>query len=469
MIRPVHAFLLPTLCAAAVAQNTGYVFSTSQTETTASGSGGTVLQTLRPNEVAAVEFFPCPVISAEKWSPRTCYNTMAGDDDADGAYDNAAMFGSIDALCDVLSPVLCPTPRSVYWSPSVAMFTNISGAPGLRPGDTARIVRNGSGDGQVEHFLTAEQVQTALGMPVSPVVVDVDAICADPSFGIFLSLDQTHAVNCTCGTVIVQDGDLIAIPPGAITWTLDLRVAAVVPGSAVVCYTEAQMDLMVASSGIKNRFGACLTQIQDLEALDIDYSGPVTSAGQCTTGFVTTPALVFSGELMTGCGLCTTAGGGQIWTGGCGPMGAQCGTVFATLGNQLGLQPTSAVVGVASYVSAFSLSHPSRFTLEPQLHTVTLPTAISVDLYTPVFPTIVFAAIVPPTVAPSLGLFPNCYFPDIYILPWAWSSAFVGPGFTSVTTPVIPSGPPAKAVFQAAALNTAGQVILSTPASVDIN
>ena len=76
----------PTLLLAvtsAAAQNS-ILFSTDQTEQTASTSGGTVLQTVRPNEVAYLEFAPCPVISAEKWAPVTCYQTMAGNEEKHG-------------------------------------------------------------------------------------------------------------------------------------------------------------------------------------------------------------------------------------------------------------------------------------------------------------------------------------------------------------------------------------------------
>ncbi len=458
--------VLPFCVASALAQNQGFVFTTSQTETTASGSGGTVLQTLRPNEVGCVEFVPCPVISAEKWAPLTCYNTMAGDDDSNGMYYSPAMFGSIDALCDVLSPVACATPRSVFYSPSVAIGTNISGGPGLRPGDTGRIIRQGSLDGQVEYFLRAEDVQLALGMPISPVVVDVDAIAADPGYGVFLSLDQTHTVSISCGITTVRDGDVICIPTAAITWSADNRVLAVVPGSAIVVYTEAQMDAMVANAGIVDRTGTCLTQIQDLESLDIDWTGPVTAAGQCTSGFANVPTLIFSGELMTGCGLCTTKAGGQIYSGGCGPVGSSCSSGLATLGYQMGLQPPSSFLGVPSYVNALSTTFVNRFVAEPQQHVVTTPTTISIDLYVPNPWSIVFAKIVVPTVAPSVSL-PNCFFPDVYIVPWVWSSAFTGPSWQTVTTPVV-TFPGIKAVFQAAAIDSSGQIILSTPASVDI-
>ncbi len=457
------------LAATALAQSPGYLFTTSQTETTLSGSAGTVLQTLRQNEVASLDFVPCPFISAEKWAPLTCFNTMAGNDDADLFYYEANMFGAIDALCDVPSPIGCASARSVFYSPSVALGSTISGPPGLRPGDTGRIVRNGSGDGQVEYFLKAEDLQLALGMPISPIVVDVDAIAADPGYGVFFSVDGTHVVNAQCGVTQILDGDLWMIDAASITWTFDFRVQSVVPGSAFRVFTEAQMDAMVATAGITDRFGACQTVIQDLESLDIDYSQPIMAVPSCTGVVMFVPTLVFSGELMTGCGLCDTGAGGQIHQGTCTRLGNACGSSLATLGNQLGLQPTSSTVGVPSYVNALTSSFVSRFVVEPQQHVVNAPVAISLDLYTPPVTTfsILFANIVPPTVAPSLSL-PNCFFPDIYILPWVWSSNFNAPGFQTVTTPIVPFIPGGyKAVFQAGAL-VGSQIILSTPATVDV-
>ena len=62
------------------------LFTVSQPQQTISGSAGTVLQNLAVNEVALVDFFPCPVTSAEKWGPLTCYQTMAGDTNGDGLF-----------------------------------------------------------------------------------------------------------------------------------------------------------------------------------------------------------------------------------------------------------------------------------------------------------------------------------------------------------------------------------------------
>jgi hypothetical protein len=450
-------------CAAVRAQSFGYVFTTSQTESTLSGSGGTVLQTLRPNEVASVEFTPCPVISAEKWAPVTCYNTMAGDDDNNGFYYNPTMFGSIDALCDIISPVACSNQRTVYYSPSVALGTNVSAPLQLRPGDTGRIIHTGTLDGKIQYFLRAEEVQIALGMPSSPIVVDVDAIAADPGYGVFFSLNATHTVNTTCGVTQVLDGDLLAIPTWAITWTSDFRVASVLPGSAQVVYTEAQMDTMVQNAGIVDRFGVCITQIQDLEALDIDWGGPVSTFVTCPGTIMSVPTLVFSGSLMTGCGLCTTQGGGQIHFAGCGPLASSCGTPLPTLGNQMGLLPPNAALGVPSYVNALTSTFINRYVIEPQVHSLTAPTTVSIDTYSPGPLNWVFVALAPPVVAPSVTI-PTCFFPEAYPVNWVW---FANPpqGFASFTTPQI--NIPVKLVWQGITFLTSG-IELSTPASIDI-
>jgi hypothetical protein len=388
---------------------------------------------------------------------------MAGDEDGSTIYHNPTMLGSIDALLEMINPVACSNQRQMFFSPSVAMGTFVSGAVQLRPGDTGRIVRIGTLEGQVEYFLRAEDVQIALGMPPTPVQVDVDAIAADPGLGVFFSVDGTHTVNTTCSVTQVQDGDLIAIPPWAITWTWDLRVASVIPGSAEVVYTEAQMDALVANAAMLDRFGVCISQIVDLDALEIDYTGPQTVQVTCPGTALQVPTFVFSGESMTGCGLASTQNLGQIHVVGCGPMATACGTPPATLGNQLGLQPTSATVGVPSYVNALQSIFVNRFVIEPQQHVVFQPTTVSIDVYSPGPWNWIFVAIAPPVVAPSLTI-PTCFFPDAYPVNWVWF-ANPGAGFQSFTTPTI--SVPVKLVWQGLTFLTSG-IELSTPATVDV-
>ncbi|MBK8097476.1 MAG: hypothetical protein IPK26_10230 [Planctomycetes bacterium] len=453
-----------TLLDAASAQGLPFLFTTSQTEQTMSGSGGTVLATLRPNEVARVEFSPCPVVSAEKWGPGTCYHTMAGDENANSMYFNPTLFGAIDALVDIPSPVGLPSQRTVFWSPSAAMGNAISLLP-FRPGDTARIVRNSSGDGQVEYFLRAEDLQIAMGLPPTPIVVDVDAIAADPSYGVFFSLDGTHGANLMCGPQVVQDGDVLVIPASAITWTWDLRVQAVTPNSVSVLYTEAQMNLMVQSAQVTNRNGVCVTAIQDLEALDIDYAGSVTTVIPCPGAILTAPALIFSGELLTGCSLLTTDLGGSILNRGCGSIGRGCGG-GPTFGFELGLRPTSTTQGVPSFVNALTTSWTHLFVIEPVQHVIPALTPVVMHVNTPSPLTWLFCSFAPTgpgAIAPSTP-FPNMHFPDLYINTPLWWGGPFGPGFVSVPSPPIPW--PCKLVWQAVALGSG--VELSTPAMVDV-
>lgn len=458
----------PLLAGLAAAQGPQFLFSTSGPEQTLSGSAGTVLRNLLPNEVVSVGFSPCPVISAEKWCPRTCYHTMAGDEDGDTNYWEPTLFGNVDALLAVPSPVgFGDNQRTVYWSPSIDMNVGVSGLPGLRRGDVGRIVRIAGNDGQVEHFIRAEHIQQALGMPITPIVVDVDAIAMDFGSGIFFSLDQDHIVNTGCNVTFVRDGDLIAIPAWAITWTTDMRVAAVVPGSAEVIFTEAQMDLMVQNAAVTDRNGACVNQIVDLEALEIDWSGPVIVIPGCT-GLVTfVPSFLFTGETLTGASVLTTAGGGTIFNAGCGPLGTTCGN-GPTFGFQMGLQPPSTIQGVASYVDALTWSWHCRFVFEPKQHVIAVNTPAVIDIASPGPLTWVFVGFAPwfpNAVAQSFPFPPNPCFPDVYNVFNIGLTGTAG-GFGTYVSPPIPW--PVKLLWQGVAIDPNNQIVISTPATVEV-
>ena len=165
---PLAAF---AIAAATAAQGRNGLIAFSQPEFTLSGSGGTSLQQLRPNETAVLAWgttAACAGLSAEKWAPRAVYSTMAGDDNADGLINNATLFGSVDALVATVAPnpIGWQNQRSVFWSVSAPMGNAVSASP-FRPGDVARIVRDAGGmDGQVEYFMTREQFNTALAFAV---------------------------------------------------------------------------------------------------------------------------------------------------------------------------------------------------------------------------------------------------------------------------------------------------------------
>jgi hypothetical protein len=470
-------FVAPALAGAALAQNQGDLLVTySQPEATISGSGGTVLQNLRPNEIALLEYStsPCPT-SAEKWLPRTAAHVMAGDENADGTYFNPGIFGRIDAL---LSTSMTGTPvggpanqRTVFWSVSAPMGNNVSATP-FRPGDVARIVRIGLGDGQVQHFMRQEHFNQALGLPVAT-PIDVDAIAWSPNFGVFFSLDQDVVANTVCGPALLRDGDVLCVPPWALTYTPDMRVNTVAPMSVVVAYTEAQMDAMTVNAQVNDRFGVCLNNVVDVEGLEIDLFGPVIGVPTTCGVAIQVPTLIYSCETGTGASLLTTQFGGQIFMTPCGPAGTPCGG-GPTWGPQLGVRAPTAV-GVPSFVNAVSFTRTCRHVLEPQQHVLNVFPAgapagsTMIDYGSPFAFNLALIELAPPVVPPSFPAFPFSLlcFPDLYapsVIIHAWP--LPGP-WGSFPMIAIPPNWQGKVIYQNVGFGGSG-FELSTPTVIDV-
>ena len=471
--------LLLTLAAAAVAQGGDFLVTYSQPQQTLSGSGGTVLAQIRPNEVAQLDWLtgPCSNLSAEKWAPRTLFHTMAGDENGDGTHFNPTLFGPIDALVATFNTAGggLDNQRTVFWSPSVAMGSNVSGVPSLRPGDVGRIVRSGGLDGQVEYFMRQEQFNQALGLPLTT-PIDVDAIAFSPQFGVFFSLDQDVIANTVCGPVSIRDGAVIGIAQSSLTYTADLRIATVLPGSAIQVYSELQIDAMVFNAQITDRFGACVPLATDLEALDLDFAGAVVPVSGCASQppiFV--PNLIFTTETLTGAGVLNTAGGGSIHVGTCTPLGRSCGS-GPTLGMQMGIQPVSGNIGAPSYVNALCSVRSNRYVLEPQQHVLNVfPLgapfgSTMIDIGSPFFFNFIFIELVSPFVPASIPGFPlPQFFPDIYIPSINFYLTATAPGgFGSFPMPAIPPLFTGKVLFQGVVLTTAGTFELSAPTVIDV-
>lgn len=474
-----RAILLATtsLLATAAAQAPDMLVTYSQPEATVSGSGGTVMQKLLPNEIAHLEWSngPCAWPSAEKWAPRTSFDTMAGDEDGDGTFFEPTLFGRIDALCVpfVMAPGNATTNgRNVFWSPEQTMGTVISGAPSLRPGDVGRIVRIGLADGQVEYFMRQEEFNTALGLPLN-FPLDVDAVCFQPGLGVYFSVDQDVPGMTFCGPTFFRDGDLLCVPDWAITWTPDFRVAAVLPNSAAVVYSEAVIDLMVANAGVADHLGNCVNTSFDLESLDFDWNGTVGVQFPCPGAMVQAPDFVFSVETTTGAALLTTIGFGSIYNHLCGPAATPC--PGQTWGPQMGVQATSSTVGATSYVNALAFARTYTHVLEPKQATMFVPGgapagANAIDYNTPWPVNFVFVELVSPTVPASQPAWPfsQLCFPDTYI-PNLILWTVVPNQFGSIPLfPIPPALPPTKLLIQSVGIGGSG-FELSTPAVVDIN
>lgn len=318
-----------------------------------------------------------------------------------------------------------------------------------------------------------EQFNQALGLPLNT-AIDVDAICFQPGMGVYFSLDQDVPANTFCGPMLIQDGAIACVPDWAITWTPDFRVAAVLPNSAAVVYTEPQVDAMVIAAAVSNRFGACITQAIDLEGLEFDWSQPANFSFPCPGTVIQAPHFLFTVETGTGASVLTTVGGGAIHVHLCGPAGTPCGA-GPTFGPQMGIQPTSATTGAPSYVNALMSTWTTRFVTEPQTPVVTAPGgapfgATQINYRSPYALNIAFIELVPPTVPGSLPAFPFSLlcFPDIYVpnlIPHAWPLAGQWGSFGMAAIPPAFSG---KVLFQMVGFGGSG-LELSTPTVIDVN
>lgn len=461
------------LCATATAQLPSYMTTFSQPENSASGSGGTVLGQLLPNEITVLEFNSACLRSSEKWLPRTATHTMAGDENADGMFFNPGILGGIDALLTVatfVAPSVIQNQRTVYYSPEVAMGTNISGSPGLRPGDIGRINRIGAADGQIEYFITQEQLNNALGLPPA-YPINIDAACFQPNFGLFFSVDVDVPAMTVCGPTLIRDGDILCLPGGSMGYTGMLTVATTTLNSAVRVYTENQMDVMTANAMVADRFGGCVTSVIDIESLEMDLTGPTTTITPCAGYTIPVPTLVYSCEGGTGASLLETSSGGSIHNTVCGPAGVSCTTGNPTMGPQMGIRPASLTVGAPSWINALCVGRGCRHVLEPQSPVVSGPAppgATMIDSHTPFVLGLILVELVSPVVpssAPAFPFSPTC-FPDLYapsIFPWV----VVGPGYDSFPMVGIPAAFTGKVLFQNVGFG-AGVFELSTPAVIDI-
>lgn len=450
-----------------LAQGGDLLYTTATLEQTLSGSGGTVLQTIHPNDIVGLPAFPCPRM-AEKWAPRNAFMTMAGDEDGDDVYFEPSLLGRINALLNTtMFTGTIGNQRNVWYSPSISMGTAVSGGPGLRTGDIGRIVRNTAGDGRVEYFIRQEAINNALGLPIAT-VIDVDAAAFSPNHGLFLSLASDILCTPCGGPVLLRDGDVFCIPPSAYALSAMMTIGATAPNSAVVVYTEAQMDAFVANATVANRFGTCVTTAIDTTALEIDVSTATSIVlPGCTGTPVIVPTLLFSTEALTGGAILTTAFGGQIHTSSCGPMGTTCG-FGPTLGVQIGLRPPSAALGIPSFVNALAWSRVFTYTAESQVPQIPLGTPARIDFNTPglanwVFMT--FAPSGPAAVAPSAAFVWGLLgYPDYYPLPNFMGT--VPGGFATYVSPPIPFV--CDLIFQGVTITSSGLIEASTPTMVEV-
>ncbi|MEC7584911.1 MAG: hypothetical protein VYE77_11385 [Planctomycetota bacterium] len=433
--------------------------------------GSFFLQQVEPNEIIRLRWHPGPDKS-EKWAPRPMFHAQAGDEDGDDNYWNPALFGQIDAL---LSPTWGggPTnPRDTFFSPSVPMGTSVSLGQGLRPGDVGRIRKLSGLDGKVEYFITAEQIQLSLGIGPAPAFVNVDAIAYEPNIGVMFSLEDDTPTGLPTGPGLVQDGDVLLIPPGALSLSSSGTISAVVPGSAVLAYSEADMDALVANATVSNNVGMCVDKIRDTDALDIDLMLPPASVVPSLFGLLPVPHVMFAGESLKGGAILDSQFGGQIRGHRGGPLGNHC-AIGATMGRHLGLQ--HGFFGVDCSVNALVTAQVCTFVTETPTPQVAVSTAPQIHWHSPVSGMslqMMLVSFVPsgPGAVPVTAASPwggDCY-PDLYLGgggPHVLGSAFGSGEYGTWPLPAIPFA--ADLLFQMLTLGGSG-VELSTPTIIEV-
>lgn len=495
-MNPIRTTLLTTLtlsltAALAAQQPACLLFSTSAGEETKSGSNGTSLRLLDDRSIGFVT--PSAAgYSAEKFGPALAFQTLAGDEDGDGDVYTPDLMRAIDAITVLpysWSGELGVQPRTrpvnlleCYVSPSVDVGTTVSGAPGLRKGDCGVITRVGALNGQVRHFIRAEQLISALGM-FDPVTqqslasqdIDLDAITVSYNRDIFVSFDSDHSVRLRVGAgfanFTLADGAIACIPAAAWTPNAHGEVANVLPNRGVIVFSEAQVDAMVANAAIADVFGACPNAIDDTEGLAIDPNGGGFNL-QWGNMVLAMPDLLISGEKLSGAGVISTRAGGAIGNVNGQALGRACG-VGPTDGGQMGLRVSGSVAHLGGLETL--ATEPCWFALGSNTPTglggvitvhvgTNLPVAMVFLGYglgaLPVSPSMSFSPW-----APNLLCFPEIYPAILGHAPVPMALAAGGPntmfGTLTANTPVIAQG----ILFQAVTVTMNG-LELSSPITI---
>ncbi|MFH0944025.1 MAG: hypothetical protein V2A76_02405 [Planctomycetota bacterium] len=304
MIRrtPCTLFLISVLGLSASAQIVpgpdAAIFVLNGSGTTASGSSGTVLANLGPTDV--VSFQPVFTFSCEKILTNVTIDTILGDHDADGVFAEN-FIGSFDAI-DILK---VPAPPLEIRNVFSFVFSTSESFGGVSKGSVFRFVPGASGGDFVQSVLLESQILSAVGQTSGVDALDTNAFTQDVAGNIYLSFADDEMVNGT----LVGDGGVVMIPAAAMTFAGSGVVLTVTSGSAVLLLNEADVDAMVANTGLTTS-----STIGDLTCLAIDANAQtfIGLDGQPH------PNLYFSGESL-GPVVLTTKNNGEFATTGSGP------------------------------------------------------------------------------------------------------------------------------------------------------
>ncbi|MGE3175336.1 MAG: hypothetical protein AB7O97_22115 [Planctomycetota bacterium] len=189
---------------------------------------------------------------ARSLQPATAHQAYFGDADADGNYTKFAGFKTyfqsiqMGGLFVKNGDKALLTHDKVFWTVRAnaaplqfEVFTgNGTAVHVMRPGDFVRF----TGNGNVEFFIDADQLDVAAGPPPSGFssVKGASAMCQDALGNLYYSPPQGgHWVNGNQGgPVSCNDGAIVMIDAANITYDANGNVASIVPGSARVLIEE---------------------------------------------------------------------------------------------------------------------------------------------------------------------------------------------------------------------------------------
>jgi len=317
---------LPLLCALAPAQHSLlFIAGTSDRNTLALDAPEVDL--MRSDEIYEITPLVGTLAPARPFLPISLQYHYVGDLDGNTIYVEDDIEGPADTLDAVflkagtVGPV---TPRDVFWS---IVSTSTINIPGLRVSDVVRF----SGQGTLEFFLTQVLLNGACGYASTSNTVNLDAICQSAAGDIFFSQSGINSIN----GIATDDGDVLVIPASAITYDGSGNVSAITAGTAVRIASQADLISYVLASGHRTSVGGLVTTSFELSGLEIDPAGGTWVS---PLDGLTYPNLLFCWSDFSNDGaIISTAGGGTIAS----INGVMMGSTVATLGDQIGIEPTS--------------------------------------------------------------------------------------------------------------------------------